>query len=228
MSTLEAKLVRHVPDWAKPLLRPMLVIYRETRFALEKTVRRLHAPSLPQNEGGRVYIHLGCGRINATGFINVDAVPLPHVHYVQEVDDLSVFPNGYADLIYASHVLEHISHKKVAKVLKEWRRVLKGGGILRISVPDFDKVIKIYKSEGNAIQAIVGVLMGGQDYAYNFHKAAFNKKYLTRLFMSVGFRKVRGWDPERVKLHSFKDWASRSIEIRGRKYPISLNLEAVK
>jgi predicted SAM-dependent methyltransferase len=228
MSTLEEKLARYVPDWSKPLLRPLLAIYRGTKSSSEKTVRRWHAPPLPKNKDGRVYIHLGCGRINAPGFINVDAVPLPHIHYVREVDDLSVFPKEYADLIYASHVLEHISHRKVAKVLKEWRRVLKRGGILRIGVPDFDRIIELYSAEGRDVSVIMGALMGGQDYDYNFHKTIFNRKYLTRLFKSVGFRKVRKWDPRKVELHSFEDWTSKPIEKGGKKYWASLNLEAVK
>ena len=209
-------------------MRHMLVVYRDAKFILRKGKRRLHSPSPPKNINGKVYIHLGCGRINAPGFINVDAIGYPHVHYIQEVDDLSRFPNKYADLIYASHVLEHISHKHLSKVLSEWRRVLKGGGILRISVPDFDKLIEVYSSEDEDILAIMMPLMGGQDYSHNFHKTVFNRKYLTELFLSVGFRVVREWDPGKVELHAFEDWATRPIEIRGKKYPISLNLEGVK
>ncbi len=87
-----------------------------------------------------------------------------------------MFPDEYADLIYASHVLEHISHNEVLKVLKEWYRVLKKGGILRLSVPDFDKLIDVYLTEEKDIRAIIGPLMGGQDNPYNFHKSVFNEK----------------------------------------------------
>ena len=212
----------------KRFIPTLSAIYGSAKLALRKARRRLHPPSPPKNINGKVYIHLGCGRIDAPAFINVDAVGYPHVHYIQEVNDLSRFPNKYADLIYASHVLEHISHKHLSKVLSEWRRVLKGGGILRISVPDFDKLIEVYSSEDEDIRAIMMPLMGGQDHSHNFHNTVFNRKYLTELLLSVGFREVREWDPEEVELHSFQDWASRPIEIRGKKYPISLNLEGVK
>jgi len=223
-----AMILRNVPNWFRRILRHMLVVYRDAKFILRKGKRQLHSPCPPKSMNGKVYIHLGCGRINAPGFINVDVLPLPHIHYVQEVDDLSIFPNEYADLIYASHVLEHISHRQLAKVLSEWRRILKGGGILRISVPDFDKLIEVYSSQEKDIGAIMMPLMGGQGYSHNFHKTVFNRKYLTELFLSVGFSIVREWDPEEVELHSFQDWASRPIEIRRKKYPISLNLEGVK
>ena len=228
MNTLKQKLVKRIPDWSKPVLGRLLAVYTDAKFSLRKTRRRLHSPSLPRKSDGKVYIHLGCGEINAPGFINVDILPLPHIHYIQEVNDLSVFPDEYADLIYASHVLEHISHREVTKVLGEWHRVLKEGGVVRISVPDFDKLIEVYCSQEKDIGAIIMPLMGGQDYAYRLHQTVFNEKYLTELLSSVGFREVREWDPEEVELHSFQDWASRPIEIRGKKYPISLNLEGVK
>ena len=175
-----------------------------------------------------MYIHLGCGPIDAPGFINVDAVFRRHVHYVQEVERLSIFSDEYADLIYASHVLEHISHTRVAEVLKEWRRVLKEGGVLRISVPDFDKLVATFVAEAQDISAIISPLMGGQDYPHNFHKAVFNERYLTELLLSAGFKEVREWDPAAIEPHRFEDCASMPLETRTKKYQISLNLEGLR
>ena len=194
-------------------------------ITLYRIKRRINPPKLPINKDGKIFIHLGCGDQNDKRFINVDVLPLPHVHYVQGVENLKVFPNKYADLIYASHILEHISHCKLITTLREWRRVLKNGGVLRISVPDFDKIINIYKLENNNINKIKGALMGGQDYKYNFHKSVFNKEYLTELLLFAGFDSVRLWTPENAEFYSFNDWASKYIET---KYPVSLNLEAVK
>ncbi len=213
----------------RKIKRVLYIIYKNLKFTLlEEVKRELFPPKIPVNKGNKVFIHLGCGPINATGFINVDALPYSHVHYIQTVENLSMFTDEYADLIYASHVLEHISHNVVLKVLKEWHRVLKKGGILRLSVPDFDKLIDVYLTEEKDIRAIIGPLMGGQDNPYNFHKSVFNENYLRELLLSVGFREVRFWDPEKVELHSFEDWASRPIKWKGKEYFISLNIEAVK
>ena len=198
------------------------------KLFFERVKRQVNPPNIPKNTTGEVCIHLGCGAVNAPGFINVDALPYSHVHYVHGLDDLDMFPNSYANLIYACHVLEHFSHRAVAKVLNEWKRVLQDGGILRISVPDFDKIVGIYLSESKDIKTILMPLMGGQGYSYNFHKNAFNEKHLKELLLTVGFREVRLWNPEEVDMHSFEDWASRSLEFDGKKYPISLNIEAVK
>ena len=103
------------------------IIYRNFKFTFfEEVKRELFPPKLPRMENDKVFIHLGCGPIKAPGFINVDVLPYSHIHYIQGVDDLSIFPDEYADLIYASHVLEHLSYPKTKQVLKEWYRVLRG------------------------------------------------------------------------------------------------------
>jgi predicted SAM-dependent methyltransferase len=183
---------------------------------------------LPKNRDGKILIHLGCGEIDSPEFINVDVRFSPHVHYVCDVIDLSIFPDNHANLVYACHVLEHIHRDKLRKTLWEWKRILKPDGILRLSVPDFDRLIDIYAACGHNIDSIAGPLMGGQDYAENIHYSVFNLKYLSGLLTEVGFRSVREWDPQKVDYHNFKDWASRTLEREGKKYRVSLNVEAIK
>lgn len=185
-------------------------------------------PNLPENPDGKILIHLGCGDVNSPEFINVDARSAPHIHYVRDVCDLSVFPDNYADLVYACHVLEHIRHNNLRKTLWEWRRILRPGGILRLSVPDFDALIDIYRACDNNIDGIAAPLMGGQDFAENIHYSVFNLKYISRFLTEAGFRSVREWDPNQVDYHDFEDWASKPIERNGKKYRVSLNVEAIK
>lgn len=214
-------------------------IYSEIGWATFVISRRLKSrvlilkrlfirPQLPKNRDGKILIHLGCGDIASPDFINVDARPAPHVHYVCNVTDLSIFRDGYADLVYACHVLEHIKHRALRKTLWEWRRILKPSGVLRLSVPDFDKILNIYESSGRDINSILGPLMGGQDYEYNVHCSAFNHSYLADKLREVGFKGVRKWEPDRVSNHDFRDWANSSFVWEGRAFPVSLNLEAIK
>jgi SAM-dependent methyltransferase len=53
-------------------------------------------------------------------------------------------PSGAFDVIYTSHTLEHIPHFKIEKAIAEINRLLKVGGVLRISVPDLEKAAKAY------------------------------------------------------------------------------------
>lgn len=181
--------------------------------------RLLHPPKIPINNDGKVLVHLGCGWSNNPKFINIDALPLPHIHYVRDIRKLGVLSDNFADLLYSSHALEHISHLELAKILKEWARIIKNGGTIRLSVPDFDKILEMYHSSQNDIKSIKDPLMGGQDYAYNFHKSVFNEKYLSELLTEAGFRNIRKWDASKDNF-GFNDYA--------KKFKGSLNLEGEK
>jgi SAM-dependent methyltransferase len=171
--------------------------------------RRVIQPSLPKLENDALYLHLGCGLVNHPQFVNIVA-------------------NNSLDLIYASHCLEHFSHLRISQVLTEWYRTLKPGGILRLSVPDFDLLINIYKENNNDIDTILQPLMGMQLGEYRFHKTVFNKNSLTLLLHSTGFREVREWVPGSSALTSLNDWSGRKLSANGKEYPVSLNLESVK
>lgn len=199
------------------------------RIAIGKLVRLFHRPALPQLPDGEVRLHLGCGKIDHPGFINIDAIPRRHVHYAQAVCRLRRFDDASVDLVYACHVLEHFSHLQVPAVLREWNRVIKPGGRLCLSVPDFDRILDIYRDTGRDVISILNALMGGQEYAYNYHRVAFNKEYLSSLLLAAGFSRVSEWAPDDGGSgHDVNDWSRRPLLVNGRPYPISLNLEATK
>jgi len=176
---------------------------------------------------GSVFVNLGCGLTNHPRFINIDGYPHPHIHYVSRIDRLSMFAHNSVDLIYASHCLEHFKYGEVDRVLDEWHRVIKPGGIIRLSVPDIDKLIDIY-NDTNDPDDIVPQLMGGQNNKYNYHYVVFNglnlKKYLNR----AGFVGVQEWIPGSCDLTTFDDFSVYHKVVNGKNYPISLNLEAKK
>ncbi len=190
--------------------------------------RKFFRRRLPDNPDGKVLIHIGCGDLQDKRYINVDSRPGWHIHYVHSIQECAgVFPPDHADLIYACHVLEHLPYADLPATLKDLRRVLKDGGILRLSVPDFDVIVGMYR-ERKRIEDIVSPLMGGQGYPANFHASVFNERYLTESLFKSGFRDVRPWDPATAAYHDFDDWSGRTIALCGARWHISLNLEAVK
>ncbi|HZV53736.1 MAG TPA: methyltransferase domain-containing protein [Rhodocyclaceae bacterium] len=197
------------------------------RIAIGKLVRLVYRPALPKLPNGEIRLHLGCGKIDHPGFINIDAIPRRHVHYVQAVGRLGRFDNASVDLVYACHVLEHFSHLQVPAVLREWGRVIRPGGRLCLSVPDFDRILDIYRDTGRDAAVVMNALMGGQEYAYNYHRVIFNKEYLSGLLLAAGFSRVHEWAPDDGGVaHDVIDWSRRPFLVNGRAYPVSLNLEA--
>lgn len=190
---------------------------------------RQRLAGLPSTPDGKRLLHIGCGGINSPEFINLDARAMPHVHIVSKnIFDLRMISDSSLDLIYMSHVLEHVPRNSVLQTIKELGRVLKPGGTLRISVPDFDHIVHLYTESGNDINSIAPALMGGQNYQFNFHYSVFNQSHLSDLLAKGGFHQIEGWDPIHCEHHDFEDWASRYIYLEERPFPISLNLEARK
>lgn len=169
-------------------------------------------------------VHLGAGDINLQGWVNVDARAFGHIHAHTASLELAEFSDGAVSAIYLCHVLEHLSFDEVDALLKTWKRKLTAGGVLFISVPDFDAIVRIYQSSGHDLDSIKHPLMGGQGYEYNFHKSVYNQGALTRVLEGAGFTRVEPWETTREFGRDLGDWSSRSIS----GVPISLNLKAVK
>src|SRR4051794_33117528 len=54
------------------------------------------------------------------------------------------FPDASFDLVYHSHVLEHLERNNAQRLLAECRRVLKPSGVLRVVVPDLEVLMRDY------------------------------------------------------------------------------------
>jgi SAM-dependent methyltransferase len=59
------------------------------------------------------------------------------------------FPSNSVDYIYTSHTLEHVEHYESKQILQECYRILKPQGIIRIVLPDLEKMMKEYLSSPN-------------------------------------------------------------------------------
>lgn len=207
----------------------LYTLRRRLKLQLSCVRRRIVKPAPPKNSDGKVLVHIGCGTTNGPEFINVDARPLAHVHVVtDDITSLRDFAADSVDLVYMCHILEHIKADDLKHVLSELKRVLKVGGVLRLSVPDFDRLVEVYNASGKDINTIAKQLMGGQDHEYNIHYSVFNHRRLSELLKEVGFREVVSWDPENREHHDFKDRASRKVKAGDAEIMISLNLEATK
>lgn len=174
-------------------------------------------------------LHLGCGKRYIPGFVHVDGLSYPHVDHVQPIDRLGVFETGSVDLIYACHVVEHFKRHEVEDVLREWFRVIRSGGTIRLSVPDFRVLAQIYLDSGD-IDLVVGPICGRQDHQYNVHYNVFDMRSMTRLLERVGFVDVRPYDWRTTEHAGIDDFSQAYIPHMDKENGrlISLNVEATK
>jgi SAM-dependent methyltransferase len=194
--------------WAKARLSMRARARRQKREALD-----------PRVHGDPPFkVNIGCGNLALPGFINVDARAMPHVHITSDVACISELPDAVAEVVYASHILEHFSHLRVREVLWEWMRLLRPGGQLYVAVPDFAFLAKAYV-EGEPLQQLESALMGGQTYEGNTHLAAFDRPKLEALLRAAGASDVEIYDPRTLLPAGYQDTSL---------LPCSLNLRATK
>ena len=180
-----------------------------------------------------IKLHLGCGHRFIEGFVHIDAQRFEHIDHVGSVANLDQFAVGSVNLIYACHVLEHFGRHEYMSVLREWFRVLRPGGVLRLSVPDFAKSVNLYlddKPSTGGMEALWGALVGGQDNELDFHKIVFDRETLENSLIEAGFASTRLWD-WRATDHAHVDDHSQAYHPHMDKdngMLMSLNVEAVK
>lgn len=138
------------------------------------------------------------------------------------VHDIRILPlplpgNTY-DLVYMSHILEHVPWFQTIAVLKEVHRILKGDGTVEIWVPDFEKIVKAYLGEKpgdtwfkfNPDRDFM-TWINGRLFTYgpgeeNWHRATFDGPYLRERLKKAGFRhtsrlkKPRGYNHGAINL----------------------------
>ncbi len=89
-------------------------------------------------------INIGCGSTWHPDWVNLDVHPMdPKVHQWDAGKGLP-FEDGQAEVCYASHVLEHFTSDQAKGLLQECRRVLRPGGVIRLAVPDLERIAREY------------------------------------------------------------------------------------
>lgn len=173
-------------------------------------------------------LHLGCGKNYIPGWTNVDLFSSVKADVYADITALP-FDRGSFDLIYASHVLEHVQRHTVIATLSHWRDLLKDGGVLRLAVPNFEAIVERYNSHHN-LRELIGLLYGGQNHPKNNHFITFDAITLTTDLVSAGFRDIMYWDWEETEHAKFDDYSQCYLPHMDKKNGLlmSLNLEAKK
>jgi hypothetical protein len=159
-------------------------------------------------------LNLGCGRTTNEEFVNIDfnfflrlgripgvksiltrfGISYPNLDQVM-IHDLRKgipFAAETVDIVYHSHLLEHIDYEQVNMFLEEIQRVLKVGGIQRLVIPDLElhilqiqKDIRIYEESGFYNGAALNI--------HNLLEQSVRKKPAAILQLSPIFQRIAIW-----------------------------------
>lgn len=122
--------------------------------------------------------------------VNFDERVIENIDIVGDVKDLSMFSDEEFDFILASDIIEHFPIAQTTDILKEWKRVLKKGGMIEFRLPNLAAICKQYFVGGQNARNISWLLYGGQDYPGNFHYVGFDRALFKEECAKVELREV--------------------------------------
>ena len=145
-----------------------------------------------------IKLNLGSGYLPLPDYVNIDLIatePNFGVDVIHDIRDLkNIYKDNSVDEIFAKDSLEHIGWREVPRVLKEWVDILKPGGVLKIRVPDADRIMDEYFTHRNDDDAynkfgrMQQLLFGDQDFPENTHLAAFRREFLIKDLEKLGMK----------------------------------------
>lgn len=68
----------------------------------------------------------------------------PGIDFPLDLERPLPLPDRAFDAVYSSEVIEHIRREKVPALLLELRRILKPGGVMRLTTPDMEACCQLY------------------------------------------------------------------------------------
>jgi len=158
--------------------------------------------SIPSGDG-KLKLNIGSFTVMFHhGWINTDVVPLDqfasvHQYKFVQHDIRTAFPfeENSVDLIVSSHVLEHINQQEGQAFLTELYRIMKPGATARITVPDTETLVDLYRKKQLYIFDEINdgcrnaQFESGKLWSLLFegHRIAYDYDGLKKLGNSVGF-----------------------------------------
>lgn len=204
---------------------------------LEARARALRA------EGASVRLHLACGKRFLPGWLHVDIDPWPHLDWRGPAERLPMLADGSVDEIYTCHHIGYYDRAELDAALREWHRLLRPGGRIRIATADFAAIVEEYRA-GRSLAAFDGLLHGryplaadslgegraaaGAERVPVFYRASHDLHTLSAALRAAGFREPRRYDWRETGHADVDDYAQAYLPHLDREAGrlMSLNVEA--
>jgi predicted SAM-dependent methyltransferase len=146
---------------------------------------------------GKKMLNLGSGPrgIDNESWINIDGFIDKNVQYVCDFTKKLPFDAETFDGIFCEHVLEHFDYQNGKNMVRECYRIMKNGGIIRIIIPDGQKILKAYFENPDFIIAYKQCehkfpmeAVNKWFYQRYEHQCIYDAPYLMDMLKSIGYK----------------------------------------
>jgi len=209
---------------------------------------------MQSNQSEDIKLNLGCASRLLPGYVNIDLDTLEEMKArypnLAIPDDLKIYQYDIFNLPYADgtiaevrcdSLLEHLSFLEERKFFYEMKRVLKPGGLLVFSVPDFEDLVRkwlaaednwrdFYRNDAEAIAQqhwfgqysystrsrwgyMTASLYGPQNSEGQFHKNCYTENKIRAMLSFLGFRIIE------LSFFNWKGDRDRMINVHAAKQP---------
>ena len=142
-------------------------------------------------------LNWGCGSWTESGWINSDIQEGPGIDISCDIREGLPLDTDYLDYAVSIHSLPEVPYPELVPALQELRRMLKPGGVLRVSLPDLDKGIAAYQSNNRDYFLIpdeevksIGSKLIVQLLWYGYSRTLFTHDFIEELLYKAGFSSV--------------------------------------
>ena len=119
--------------------------------------------------------------------------------------------DGSVDVLYSSHMLEHLDRSEADRFISECLRVIRSGGWLRLVVPDLSFYVEAYNRRKDADELLEGLFLSRRrvlgvrrlaDVLVGFrgHRWMYDELSLAELVRHGGFESVEVLDPGETRI----------------------------
>lgn len=129
-------------------------------------------------------------------WVNSDILEAPGIVSCDILNGLP-FDEEWFDYVVSIHALPELTYQDLVPVLRELRRVLKPGGILRLGLPDLDLAVDAYRQGDTSYFVVpdedarsVGAKFVTQMLWYGYSKSLFNYQFAEELLYKSGYLQI--------------------------------------
>jgi len=141
-------------------------------------------------------LQVGCGPNALIGWLNADIIS---GNIYLNAKRKMPFKAKTFDFVFCEHFIEHLTRESGLKFLNECHRILKTGGVHRITSPDLEKIIDLYYDRNVYVKRQKLIEQYGKcadlqlcelfnDYMHNWgHKFIYDRKTIAQTLFNIGF-----------------------------------------